>query len=494
MTLWDVINQSLATFSASIFLEYNESEKLSYNDINIIVDLFETEVRTSNCNLNRHIVAIHSQSKLKALLSQISLAYSNCIYLHIDASAPTERNINLLKDNEIKYLLTEKEFLSAIRESNLKNKNYQEYELKSIGLVLIQLSESASDTIIEESLSNIIFTSGSTGKPKGIKISHQNILCFVNWCCDNFKFKKSDKFCSIAPLHFDLSVFDIYVPMMLGSTIYLFDNEEIKNPRLITQRIDSHNINVTYTTPTLYNLLFTYGKIKKRSLQTIHTKIFAGEVMPLNLLSQMKTKVPQSRYFNFYGPTETNVCTWYDATNIEDTVDNKLPIGHPCPYATIKIKDGELLISGDSVFLGYYNDEKKTAKLLETIGAKKWYHTGDKVSENNNRELLFSGRIDRMIKLRGFRIELDEIEYVISEHTSIVSNAVIDIKDQSEEHKIIAFINTEEKSDIVVSKLQEFCSNQLPHYMVPSKFIVIDQLPITTNGKVDYKKLKTWTY
>jgi acyl-coenzyme A synthetase/AMP-(fatty) acid ligase len=229
--------------------------------------------------------------------------------------------------------------------------------------------------------------------------------------------------------------------------------------------------------------------------------LFAGEVFPLKHLRLLKSLVPHPRYFNLYGPTETNVCTWYEVPReIPEAQTEPMPIGQTCAHCRALVVDGdgnevahggegELCIAGPSVLQGYWNLEEQTAKAFLPRRDDRWYRTGDVVVGQSDGNLRFLGRRDRMVKKRGYRIELGEIEAALYRHPAIKEAAVVASSDEDSAVRIKAYISTRDASRLSTIELKTFCSENLPLYMVPDAFGWLEALPKTSTDKIDYQKL-----
>jgi amino acid adenylation domain-containing protein len=350
-------------------------------------------------------------------------------------------------------------------------------------------------------LAYILYTSGSTGKPKGVMLSHGNAFCFVDWCSDAFKPNEHDRFSSHAPFHFDLSILDIYVSLKHGATLVLVEEQLGKEPVRLAPWIAQKKITVWYSAPSILSLLAQFGKLEQHGYSSLRLVLFAGEVFPIKYLKLLKSLWPQPRYFNLYGPTETNVCTYYEVPHlIPESQTETVPIGKTCPYCEPLLVDGscsevsrgaegELCISGSSVLEGYWNLVENTARAFLPGRDKQWYRTGDIVVELPDGNFKFLGRRDRMIKKRGYRIELGEIEAALYRHPVIKEAAVLAFPDD-DNVPIKAFTSTRDGSKLSMIELKTFCSENLPLYMVPDLFCSLESLPKTSTDKIDYQKLK----
>ena len=308
---------------------------------------------------------------------------------------------------------------------------------------------------------------------------------------ETFSLSENDRFSSIAPLHFDLSVFDIYTAFACGGTIVLIDESTTKNPRLLGEILVTKNITVTYATPSLLSLLINFGKIETLNFSTLRLALFAGEIFPIPHLHRLMKVWANTQFFNLYGPTETNVCSWFEIPRpIDDKRMQPYPIGQICSQLESQInKEGELLISGVNVTAGYWEREDLNATVFKEQDGKIYYKTGDRVELDTNGNLIYLGRFDRMIKKRGYRIESEEVEQTLMNNKNIIEAAIIESKDSDGYSFIKAFIVTRPSTAVTVLEIKEHCQKLLPPYMIPEQIIFINALPKTSSGKVDFKKL-----
>jgi acyl-coenzyme A synthetase/AMP-(fatty) acid ligase len=242
--------------------------------------------------------------------------------------------------------------------------------------------------------------------------------------------------------------------------------------------------------------------MQKYDFSALTTVLFAGEVYPIAQFKQLKNQLPAARFFNLYGPTETNVCTYYEVPDmIPSEWEHSFPIGKVCNYAEYKVIDeqsneitaqnttGELVVNGESLFSGYWNDEAKTAKSFYTDrSGERYYKTGDVVYKDNTGLLHYSGRRDRMIKRRGYRIEPAEVERLLSKHPALAQVAVWGTAEDSEGSKIYAAVATNDKQ-LSERTIKAWSKENLPDWMIPDYFIFGERLPMTASGKVDIQTL-----
>ena len=286
----------------------------------------------------------------------------------------------------------------------------------------------------------ILYTSGSTGNPKGVMYSHKAALAFVNWCSETFEFNELDVFSSHAPFHFDLSIFDLYVSLKHGASVILIGEESGKQPMILAQLIVDRRISVWYSTPSILTLLVKYGKPEKFDYLNLRQVFFAGEVFPVKHLAALKSIWKHPKYFNLYGPTETNVCTYFEIPHvIPPDQTTAFPIGKSCSHFVCKAFDenceqlktgeeGELCVTGP-IMSGYWNLPERTQQVFFTDkSGRTWYKTGDIVREQSDGNYVYISRKDRMVKRRGYRVELGEIESALYKHLSVVEAAVVALR------------------------------------------------------------------
>jgi amino acid adenylation domain-containing protein len=352
-----------------------------------------------------------------------------------------------------------------------------------------------------DDIAYILYTSGSTGIPKGVTLSQRNAISFVDWCSSVFTPDEHDRFSSHAPFHFDLSILDLYLPAKHGSTLYLISEELGKSPAKLASFIASKQLTVWYSTPSVLGLLAEFGGLKQYDFSHLRLVLFAGEVFPVKHLRSITCQWPSPVYFNLYGPTETNVCTYAKIpTPIPDERTQPYPIGWPCSHCAALVVDddrepvavgeeGLLYISGPAVFVGYWGREAESAACCFERDGRRWYNTGDVVKQDTSDGFIYVGRRDRMVKRRGYRIELGDIESALYRHSQIREAAVIAIPDADAGVKILAHVTTADDARPSIVDLKIFCGKALPAYMSPDAFLFQDSLPRTSTGKVDYQKL-----
>jgi len=332
-------------------------------------------------------------------------------------------------------------------------------------------------------LAYVLFTSGSTGFPKGIVHCADGMSAFLKWCKKEFAKYKVNRFVSVAPLNFDLSVFDLFFPLITKKSLYIPEQASISNPRPFVEYICSIKAECIYTTPSYLKLVLQTAKLHKYNLSFVKLILIAGEQLSYDLVLDLKQHFKKAAFYNLYGPTETNVCTYHkiDFSKIKKN-DFNVPIGKPCYANEIKInKSSELTYKGKLLMKAVIAEDGITNLKPGTV-----YNTGDKVKKLKSGVLEFGGRGDNMIKRNGFRIELPEIKNALAGYEGI-SNAEV-LANDNPKVEILAFVESENEISELV--LRTFLLSKLPSYMLPDMIIVMKKFPMSHNHKLDLQKLK----
>jgi amino acid adenylation domain-containing protein len=347
-------------------------------------------------------------------------------------------------------------------------------------------------------LAYILYTSGSTGRPKGVAHTHASALAFVRWAVDAVGLDETDVVSQHASPSFDLSVFDFFGAAMAAARLALVPPSTFGRVASICRFIVATGVTVWYSVPSA--LLRASGSESLTLLRgsDLRQVILAGEEIPLGPLRLLRDSLPPScRIANWYGPTETNVCTFHDITAADVDRGDPIPIGRPCPYATTSLTaddavtsdgvTGELLVAGDSLMTGYWKLPDVTSRVFSAgSDGRAYYSTGDLVSEDAARVLTFRGRVDRLLKVRGHRVQPEEVEHVLEQRAEIDEAAVV--KHRKGDVDVLAAVvrlagGVALEHDAVIGHCRRF----LPPYMVPDVVLPVDELPRGPRGKADYR-------
>jgi L-proline---[L-prolyl-carrier protein] ligase len=355
---------------------------------------------------------------------------------------------------------------------------------------------------IDADLAYILYTSGSTGVPKGVMLSHRHALNFVRWCASELVVGPDDLLSNHAPLHFDLSVFDLYLAALSGATVVPVPEELTYLGAELGSFVAREGITVWYSVPSAL-ILMTRALRSPEELTSLRTVVFAGEVYPTPQLRRLRAVVPHAELWNLYGPTETNVCTYFRVDALpEDHVS--IPIGRACGNTEVfaltedgRVADvgeeGELYVRGTAVMDGYWGHPRLSADVLmpDPRGEPRQsvYRTGDLVRLRDDGDYEFLGRRDHQIKSRGYRIELGDIEAALGADPMLAESAAVAVPHPDWGTAVVAWVVPRNGSVVDERTVRGHAAKLLPRYMVPSRVEVLDALPRTSTGKVDRQRL-----
>jgi amino acid adenylation domain-containing protein len=463
-------------------------------------------------------VGICCRKSIDAVAAILGVLKAGAAYVPGDPHAPAARNAYILSDCAVRAALIEADLARSLKpELERLGAGPQLFLIHGAGdglplsaaLAVADDRDAAPGTETwysePDELAYILYTSGSTGRPKGVMLSHRNATSFLNWCSETFAPTDDERFSSHAPLHFDLSILDLYVPLRHAATVVLIDSDLGKDPARLARLIADRRLTSWYSAPSILSLLVQYGNLGSHDYSSLRRVLFAGEVFPVRYLRALVAALHHPRYFNLYGPTETNVCTFHEIPRVipEDRTE-PYPIGKACSHLAARVVDGgghdvpagsegELCIVGPGVTSGYWNLAEQTARaFLSDEAGRAWYRTGDLVVENAAGDYVFRGRRDRMVKKRGYRVELGEIETCLYRYPAVRQAAVIAI-DGADGVRIKALICTDDGKRLSQIALKSFCAQHLPMYMVPDLFEFAPSLPRTSTDKIDYQQLAQQT-
>ncbi len=466
-------------------------------------------------------MGLYVKKSPSAIVSIFGILKTGACYVPIDANAPGLRLIEIARQCAFRALITSASlygkldgafqkvcpqaalFFVNMRPDGLSpapGQSFADLHRYSLKLPLVHVTD--------HDLAYILFTSGSTGTPKGVMLSHLNALTFVNWATEAFGVTARDRLSNHAPFNFDLSVFDIFVAVKAGAAISLVPEGLSVFPLQLSSFIREQRITVWYSVPMVLMLLLARGKLEKGDLRSLRWILFAGEVFPTKHLRALMEILPHPRYANLYGPTETNVCAYYEVEQLSLEASAPIPIGKACANTELIAidqegqrvtgpgKEGLLHARGPAVMRGYYGrpEETKAAFSVNPLAVgreEKIYSTGDWVTIDEKGNYLYIGRKDHMIKTRGYRVELGEIEAIILAHPAVDEAVALAIPDEAIGNAIQAVVTIVEGSSLDHAELKRHCSEKLPSYMIPEKIDFCETLPRTDNGKIDRRRLQS---
>ena len=444
-------------------------------------------------------VAIHLKRSLDLIISILAIQKAGGAYVPIDIAYPKDRVAFMIQDAQVKIVLTEKNYQDNIPTDESINTICLDAERT----IILANNEAQFQTVNEPSdIAYMIYTSGSTGKPKGVMISHENVFNQLEGQ-QNIAPERIHKMLLTCSISFDVSVLTIYWTLYQGATLVIPHQDEEKDIAQLADTIEKEHISHILTLPSLHTLILEQAAPQK--LQSLRLINVSGEVCPTSLTQKHAALLPNCQLYNLYGPTEATVnCTYFKIP--KGFSETKVPIGIPIDNYDILILDknlqevegaevGEIYIGGSKnvVGKGYWNRPKLSEERFiknpyaATKGGAILYKTGDLARWMPHGHIEFLGRADFQVKFNGYRIELGEIEAAIG-HYEKIKEVVVLLKKQ-QQAQLVAYVTLHNGTRLNISEVRTFLAEKLPAYMLPSKLVVLDKIPLTPNGKFDRKAL-----
>lgn len=452
-------------------------------------------------------IAVFLPKSIDSLVAFMGILYSGNIYAPLDVHSPAVRTHSILEHLEDPLVVTADEYTEALLAMGVLPENiiaieaaYDEGIVYDNAIALTNV-----DPLLDTDPIYIIHTSGSTGTPKGVVISHRSVIDYIEWARERFSISSKEIIGSQAPFYFDNSILDIYLCLATGATLVIIPEQHFTFAPELMDYVVSKNINFIFWVPSVLINVANRRALDHVDASNLQKVLFCGEVMPNKHLNYWRNKLPGALFANLYGPTEiTDACTFYVVERPFEDIE-KLPIGFPCRNTDVIILNdedqpvkeselGELCVRGSSLALGYWNDPVKSERVfmqnpLNTHYADRIYRTGDLVYRNEYNEIICVGRKDSQIKHLGYRIELGEIENALLSMDGIHNSCVLYNK-QNEEITMFYEGSSELSAAAIRNNLKLF----IPKYMIPTKIMKYDHLPLNKNGKIDRKILENSFY
>ena len=515
--LHELLIESVARYPDRIAV-IDRAESITYRELDEWSALLADELAARGAGPGARI-GVYLDKSLHAVVAVWSVLRAGAAYVPLDVASPVKRVARIVENSDLCGILATQKRWSMLAPElaypptfvGIARAALQPVEM---GFALETLDPSRVQAARRSARSEerdpsraayILYTSGSTGQPKGVVLSHRAARSFVDWAAAATQLGPTDIVSSHAPLHFDLSVFDLFATCRAGATVALVPPELNLFPRNLADWIAEQRITVWYSVPSLLSRLALSGRLERHDWSQLRQIIFAGEVFPVVHLRRLREQIPGAHYWNWYGPTETNVCTAYVVDALPPEQTEPVPIGRACANSKLFVLDdngsvcrrgetGELYVSGPSLMTCYHAMPDATAHALvapcEGSDSVLWYRTGDLVREDAAGSLHLVGRRDGMIKSRGYRIELGEIESVLYQYPGVAEAAAIAVPDEESGHVIWAAAVARAGQSLEAGKLRAFCTDRLPAYMIPLSIAVRGPLPRGSTGKVDRLRLR----
>lgn len=462
-------------------------------------------------------VGVYQGKSLESAIAIHGIMKAGGAYVPIDSGSPLARVEQVVKDCGIRQLVSMDRHSAALQQLVEANNDLTQVLGITHSLEGAVASASWSDialtpttvlngiNVSEHDLAYIIYTSGSTGQPKGIMHTHYSSLSFCRWAANTYQIGVNDKIGNQAALHFDISVFDYFVAAVAGATTVIVAEEYLKMPASYSQLLEQEKITTIFTVPFVLSQLLHRGVLEQRNLEALRWILFGGDTHSPAHIRQLMQLLPQARFSNVYGPAETNGCTFLHVPDLPEDSDEPIGIGGVCDNMEALVLDGdnkpvsvgevgELLMRGPTLMQGYWNQPNLNAKAFyqppdSSDSDDPYYRTGDVVevlSEDNYR---FAGRVDRQAKVRGYRVELDEIEMALCSHSAVEEAAAFVVSGEEGNGYIEAavILNAETADE---GALLKTVKQLVPVYAVPQRIECVVEFPRTGSGKINRRELQ----
>lgn len=450
-------------------------------------------------------VAVLMEKSPSMIVAFLGAVYGGCCYCPIDITMPADRIRTILSVLQPAAMIADGERLELAEALEPGCPVLPFGEMAQAGPEISQEDQALLQEIRRKSVDTdplyILFTSGSTGVPKGVVVSHKVVINNMEWLEEEYGFGPDDVMGNQVPLYFDVSDHDVYCPLKFGCSTVIIPPEYFTFPAKLIPFLNEYGVTAIFWVPFALSVAANLRALEVEVPKYLKHIFFAGEVMPMKQLNYWRRFVPDAVYANMYGPTETYVCTYYNVDR-EFGDDETLPIGRPCANMEILVLDednhlvepgsgreGELCVRGCTLASGYYNNPERTAERfvqnpLNPYYPELIYRTGDLVSYDEDGNLLYHDRLDFQIKRLGYRIELGEIEAAAGRIDGLESCACI--YDHGKQMILFLYTGKELEKKTISRQLGE----RIPRYMMPNKYILLEEMPRNANGKIDRKRLK----
>ena len=445
-------------------------------------------------------VGLCVERSLEMVIGLMGILKAGGAYVPLDPAYPSERLAYMLEDAEVKVVLTQERLINRLEGDQAQlvclDRDWEAISRESAGRL--------KSKVAAENLAYVIYTSGSTGRPKGVEVRHESVVHLIETAQPLFEFAESDVWTVFHSYAFDLSVWEMWTPLLTGGKLVVVPTQVAQSPEDFNDLICEQQVTVLNQTPSAMRQLLEYRKEAGEGAGELSLRLVCcgGEALPREVAAEVLSwDIP---LWNFYGPTEATVWAAINRVEQEDLRYSLIPIGSPLPDVQLYILDqhmnpvpqgvaGELCIGGAGLAKGYLKRPELTSErfipnLFSEAAGSRLYRTGDSARHLADGRIEFIGRLDNQVKVRGFRIELGEIEAVLNSHEQIRESVMVAREGVGGERRLVAYLVGAEPGPSV-GELRSYLKASLPDYMVPAAFVRLKELPLTPNGKLDRKAL-----
>ena len=473
-------------------------QQVTYRELNVRANQLAHHLRSLGVG-PEVFVAIYMDRSVEMVVSLLAVLKAGGAYVPLDTMYPYERLSFMIADARVPVLLTQESMMARLPEHQAKV-IYVDSEWSTVET---ESSANPVHNVHPDNAAYVIYTSGSTGTPKGVIVPHKGLANYLNWCTEAYKVADGAGAPVHSPLGFDLTITSIFSPLIAGKSLFLIPEEDAIDGLTTTIR-NGRNFSLLKITTShleILNQMMTGDELRGR----VKALIVGGEALSGETVAFWREHSPDTRVINEYGPTETVVgCCVYEMPQ-GNTNAGPVPIGRPIANTKIYVLDkqlrpvatgvaGEIYIGGDGVARGYLAQPEITAERFipnpfSETGGERIYRTGDMARYRDDGEIEYLGRVDHQVKVRGFRVELGEIEAVLRQHPKVNEVVVMAREEVVGDRRIVAYLVSSEPEELSLNDVRRFMRDKLPEYMMPSSLVPLSALPLTPNGKVDREAL-----
>ncbi len=484
-----VFEAQAAAGPSHIAIKLNEQD-VTYRQLNASANYLARHLLTKGVEQG-DIVAISMSRSIEMIAAMLAIHKCGAAFLPLDSQSPAKRNIGFLNEAQVKVVI-----------SDLNCEGMLNHERICVNIVDFPIFPVADEhnldlCVNDEGKAYVMYTSGSTGGPKGVVVPHRAIhRLVIN--TNYIEFMPTDKVLHVSSPGFDASTFEIWGALLNGATLVLYP-EKTLDPNLFAAVIKQHKVTILFLTPALFHLI---AAKYSAAFNAVDTVVIGGDIISPRIINNLIDDHNDITLINGYGPTENTTFTTAHRMSVANRPGTNVPIGKAITGTTVHILDdefkpvtpgkvGELFASGSGVALGYVDAAKnKNAFIInKAIADGLIYRTGDLVCENSEGDLEFVGRKDNQVKVRGFRMSLEEVQASLLDLDDVVEAAVIVNKCESGDQQLVAYLNLRDGKNLKISDIKQELALSMPAYMIPDRIHFDVEMHVNENGKINKKSL-----
>ncbi len=494
---------------------------MTYRELDTLSTQLAHAIQAAGLKPGARVCMLIPKSPL-AIVALLATYKAGCLYVPLDWESPAVRTASIISSADPEMILAAgpvQELLGELEEAGdlagiaiawLDSQDALTSALQhKKALSRPNLDASPIEPVTVESrpdAAHLLFTSGSTGTPKGVIVNHQSVIDYVQWSIEHFGIDRYDRVSGYSPLHFDLSVFDIFGAFSVGAQLHLVPDDLRIRPDRLAAWMREQRLTQWFSVPAVFTYMSQFDVLRQGDFPDMKRIMWCGEVLPLPSLIYWMRRVPHVQFTNLYGPTETTIASsYFTVKDCPDESVKEIPIGRPCAGEELLVLDndmkpvannvtGDLYIKGAGLSPGYWRNREATDNaFIQDENGERLYRTGDLARTGADGEIYFKGRADSQFKSRGYRIELGEIEATLARIEVLRESAVVAIPSSGFDGTVIccSYVPTENgEASPSTGLLRELLGKELPYYMIPSRWQEHAELPRNGSGKIDRRYLK----